>query len=76
MHTQGQVIERVIKALPHPDQIINIDVTSERSAVRFAWRGITYRVSLGLMVEEVGNGVLIGSDRAMLIDRLIKLAGG
>lgn len=67
------LIEIINKALPYANQIEKWDLTEER-AIRFSWRGNKFRVSFNLGVEEVGNGVLIGSDICILLEKLIKLA--
>ena len=67
------LVELVNKAMPYSNQIEQWDF-SEDSAVRFIWRGNKFRVCQNLGVETVGNGVLIGSDISILLEKLIKLA--
>ena len=67
-----QLVEIIYSSLPYSNEIENLDL-SESDAVRFKWRGNKFRVSQSLMVEEVGNGVLIGSDISILLEKLIKL---
>lgn len=67
MHTQAQIIELLINALPYPNQIKDIDMSSEAEAVRFTWRGIRYRVDGKLNTDEVDKGCLVGSDLAILL---------
>ncbi len=67
------LVELVNKAMPYSNQIGQWDF-SENDAVRFVWRGNKFRVSQNLGVETVGNGVLIGSDISILLEKLIKLA--
>lgn len=75
--TKDQLLELILRGLPYSNQIKNIDTQSESQAVRFDWRGARYRVytvgEYGLDVEEVGNGVLIGSDKAILMAGLLKI---
>lgn len=67
------LVEIITKAMPYSNQIEQWDF-SEDCAVRFFWRGNKFRVSNNLGVETVGNGVLIGSDISILLEKLIKLA--
>jgi hypothetical protein len=67
----GKIIELVIRALPYPEQVRNLFVGE--TDIRFDWRGTSYSISKMLHVEEVGDGVLIGSDKALLIQTCIKL---
>ena len=69
--SNGQRIENVLTAIPYPDQIRNINPEG-KDAIRFEWRGTEYRVSGDCLVEEVGDGVLIGSDKCILLGELIK----
>lgn len=63
--THAQLIEIVIRALPNGGQCRDFDM-SEADALRFKWRGHHLQVSSTCFVEEVGDGVLIGSDLAIL----------
>ena len=63
--TPAKIIELIIRALPHPHLIRDIDIGI--NYVRFTWRGSRYSVNERGDVEEVGDGVLIGSDRAILM---------
>lgn len=65
------ILEAVIQKLPYPQQIKEIDVTSEERAIRFRWRGFHFRVSAAMSVETVGNGVLIGSDESILLQKIL-----
>lgn len=68
MHTQAQIIELLISALPYPDQIKDIDFPSHSGIVRFSWRGFRFSVTGELYVNEVDNeGCLIGSGLAILL---------
>lgn len=59
------------KCLPYADQITSLDFTSEINAIRFVWRGNHFRISTNGEVEEVGNGVLIGSDICIILRALL-----
>lgn len=67
----SKLIELIIIALPYPFQMRDIDIGADY--VRFTWRGARYHVT-ERGVEEVGDGVLIGSDRAILMRALIDSA--
>lgn len=67
MLTHSKIIELLIKALPYPDQIKDIDISSESGAVRFTWRGNRFRVDGELYTNEANEGFLIGSDLAILL---------
>lgn len=68
---QGKIIELVIAGIPYPNQIRELDVDTEKAAIRFTWRGSSYRVSDTGHVEEVQKGMLIGSDKAILMSHLL-----
>lgn len=60
------------KCLPYPDQIKDLDFTTEETTIRFAWRETKFRIDIIGSVEEVGDGVLIGSDICILLRELLK----
>ncbi len=66
----GERMETVLKSLPYADQIRDIDMSKD-DEIRFTWRGARYKVADDLFVEEVGNGVLIGSDLSILMRALL-----
>jgi len=66
----AETFEVILKALPYPQQISKIQ--EDGSSIQFTWRGITFRVSESLMVEEVGDGVLIGSNSSIILSALLK----
>jgi hypothetical protein len=68
--SQAKLVEALIKSLPYPTQIKNIDF-SEEDMVRFEWRGATYLYG-GNDVAECENGCLRGSDRAILMRTLLE----
>lgn len=72
--TKEKAVEAVIKGLPYPHQITDIDLTKEDGAIRFTWRKTNkFRLDLTFgSVEEVGDGILMGSDIAILAQALIK----
>ena len=73
--TKEQAIETIVNAFPYPKQIKDWDLTTEKDAVIFTWRENRFRMCLKYgRVEEVGDGVLIGSDIAILATHIIKIA--
>lgn len=68
----NKIIELLIRAIPYPDQMRDLDIAT--NYVEFTWRGTRYRVTEFYGVDEVGDGVLIGSDSAILIRALIDFA--
>lgn len=70
--SHASTIELIVAALPHPDQIRNIDLGIAKD-IRFDWRGVRWCVSTeGLDVEEVKGGMLCGSVGAMLMRELLR----
>lgn len=69
--TDTEILERVVARLPLPQQITHIEFPSP-TEVRFTWRSARYRVSEHLNVEEVSNGLLSGTDAAILMSALLK----
>jgi hypothetical protein len=63
----------ILKGVPYPHQIQDVDLGGE-DCVRFTWRGTRFRVSFNYYCEEVGDGVLIGSDLSILLERALRLA--
>lgn len=72
--TKDQLIELIIKTLPWPQHISNIDSTLEQDAIRFDWRSSRYRLTTLLSVEEIQRGLLVSSSAAGLMSALLKLA--
>ena len=65
-------IEILNNAIPYPNQIKDYDINN-KDQIRFTWRGTRFKVDFqNASVDEVGNGVLIGSDLSILIEALIK----
>lgn len=68
-----EVLGTVLKAVPHPHLIDRIDLDEANGVVRFNWRGTRYRVDRNLRCEEVGDGVLVGGDLSILMERCLRL---
>jgi hypothetical protein len=73
MRTATEVLETVLKAVPHPHLIENIELQPDANVLRFTWRGTRFRVDELFRCDEVGDGVLIGSDQAILMERTLQL---
>ncbi|KKL50882.1 hypothetical protein LCGC14_2301060 [marine sediment metagenome] len=68
--TNDKIIECVIKAIPYPEHISDIELDDD--CVRFTWRTDRFKVSDSGMVEELEDIFLKGSNIAILMERLIK----
>jgi len=68
----NKIVELMIRAMPYPDQMRDLDIGAD--SVEFTWRGTRFRVTKSYGVDEVGDGVLIGSDKAILVAALIRFA--
>lgn len=70
---KSKAIEAVYLKMPFVSPITDLDITTEPSAIRFTWRSTRFRVSGDhpYRVDQVGDGVLIGSDMAILIRELL-----
>jgi hypothetical protein len=73
--TRDEAVEHVVAALPYPAQIRDWDTETESDSVRFTWRGTRYRFAYAnsWLVEEIDDGMLVGSDQALLIEQLIRV---
>lgn len=69
-----EILNVVLVAIPYAHLMSDIDMHNSSDSLRFTWRGTRYRVSEHFGVDEVGDGVLIGSDKAILMERLLKVA--
>jgi len=69
---KSKILELVIKSLPYPTQISDIDVESEGNSIRFRWRSNIFRVTDTLSVESVQGAFLVGDTAAMLLEALLK----
>ena len=71
--TKEVAMEVVLKAIPYPEHLSDFDFTSEKTAIIFTWRHNRFRLDIEyISVEEVGNGVLSGSNMSILLQELIK----
>lgn len=69
----SDTLNLVIKTLPYPDQIKDVDM-SMTDQLRFTWRGDRFRVSDALFVEEVDSKFLVGSNTSLLLQRMLRQA--
>jgi hypothetical protein len=69
----SRTLELVLKAVPYPHLITDIDLHTQSDVLRFSWRGARYRVGLHLDCEEIQHGCLAGSDLAILMRRVLQL---
>jgi len=71
--TTGQVLELVLKAIPHPHLIREIDLT-HTDCINFTWRGIRFHVTVDFYVDEVQEHCWIGTPMAILLNQVLKQA--
>lgn len=69
--TTTEVLELVLRAIPFPEQIREIGALDDEG-LRFTWRGNRFRVTTALMVEEAKDGMLCGSDLAILLQAVLE----
>lgn len=73
-----KLIEVLYKAFPYSNQIKDLKIIGPTGPdadqyLQFTWRSTTYRITRSTTgVDEVEDGVLISSDKAMLIRELIQ----
>lgn len=73
MKTKEQIVELVIKAMPYPEQITSWSFTESNDSVLFTWRGQRFKVNNNLFVVEIEKDCGVGSNTAILLERLIKM---
>lgn len=74
MRTQAEVVQILYAALPPLSPPTHLDL-HDADSVRFAWRGLHYRVSLTTLgVEQVLGHMLHSTDVARLLGRLLEVA--
>lgn len=69
--TKEEILVKLIKNIPYPNQISDLDLSSESDAIRFTWRSDRFRISLTGSVEQVEKPFLAGSNMAILMETLI-----
>lgn len=75
MMTKDKAVELLYKAIPYSNHITKLDTISEDKAILFTWRGDRFRFLIDYMsIEEVGNGVLMGSNISILMGAILKSA--
>ena len=73
--TRDEAIELLYSSIHYPEHISNLD-TNEDGAIRFVWRTTSkFRFDFrDLAVETVGDGVLDGSNIAILLKHILGAA--
>lgn len=72
-NTKEELFMAINKCLPYPEQISDLDFSTENDAIILTWRKSNkFRVSTNGHVEEVGDGVLIVSNISIMFRELIK----
>lgn len=70
-YTNAQIMMFIAQSMKHPDHIKSINEIDDKGVV-VEWRSTTFIVHKNLSVYEYDDGVAIGSDIAILIERTIK----
>jgi hypothetical protein len=65
-----EIILKVCQVIPYPEQIKFVD--AEDDCFRFEWRGNVFRVDSDLNTEEIQGSMLVGSNTAILLQKLLK----
>ncbi len=73
MKTAGEAIELLIKTVPYPEHITNLEISGENT-IRFTWRTSNrFRFDFkNMLIEEVDGCMLAGSNIAILLEKLLK----
>lgn len=69
--TQDKIVNLLLKSIPYPDQINNLDLSTS-NAVKFEYRGISFRIHEDLSVEEREGAFLSTTVAAIFLEKLIK----
>jgi hypothetical protein len=74
MASKTLVVEAIFKTIPYPEQIRELDLDGEPTAIRFTWRGTRFRVDYKdrISTEEVQGKLLSGTDICLLMDVLLQ----
>lgn len=77
--TKGKLLEAIMKGVPYPQHITDLDLESRPSAIQFTWRGDRFQVSItdaGVlgMVDQVEDGMLITNNLAILLEACLRRA--
>jgi len=72
---KARTLELLLKAIPYPDHITRLDITTHKDAIQFTWRNDnTFRLYTNLEVEEVEDGFLTINNISILLRNMIKRA--
>lgn len=69
--TQDKIVNLLLKSIPYPDQINNLDLNTS-NAVKFEYRGVSFRIHEDLSVEEREGAFLTTTVAAIFLEKLIK----
>jgi len=71
---RGGVLELLLKALPHADQICDIKMPDGQDSIQFVWRGQALKVDYGtgLAVSSVASNLESSNNVAILIETLLR----
>ena len=70
--TKDQAIKLIFTSIPYSQHITNLDSESKVNEIRFTWRHTKFMVEYkSLGVWEIGDGVIIGSNVAILLEKIL-----
>jgi hypothetical protein len=69
---KSKILELVIKSIPDPILMSDIDIDSEEFAIRFRWRNSIFRVTDCLSVDSIQGSFLVSDSLAKLLETLLK----
>jgi hypothetical protein len=74
---QEILLNAILKGVPYSDQVSDIGL-SEEDAVRFTWRGESYRVNVSSggapRASTIDKGMLVGDSKAILLGHCVAMA--
>lgn len=69
--TQEKIVNLLLKSIPYPEQVTNLDLSTS-NAVKFEYRGVSFRIHEDLSVEEREGAFLTTTVVAIFLEKLIK----
>lgn len=70
--TKSELLAKVIKTIPYPDQMTDFDLTLP-DHIHFTWGSVRLCIDLRGMVKQVDDSFLEGSNIAILLEYLLKV---
>jgi hypothetical protein len=70
---KSELLDLCLCGLPSNVPMSRFEIEEERDAIRFDWHGDRYRVTLGLLVERISNGLAETNEVTILMKRCLFL---